>query len=244
MSARASVIRRAALVVAIAGLSVLGWTATRLWLAWGDIERVAFSPDDVRVVLESPDNPNLVSTTTTTLVEDDGSGPLSPDEFAAAAHAARRGDGRVSDHRKRRAQRRRRQPSRRRDHDVHPSHRRVHASAGLDSPRPLPPQPVHGRVHARQCQPERLRRIRQRTGDGGDRGRRLHWSAHRSLRRRFTFEGFRHIVDRVGGGNDLSVDGSSRRRASTLSLSTFPPDAPSLAVIRPWPGCGPATRRD
>ncbi|MEK7252633.1 MAG: LCP family protein, partial [Actinomycetota bacterium] len=88
MSARASVIRRAALVVAIAGLSVLGWTATRLWLAWGDIERVAFSPDDVRVVLESPDNPNLVSTTTT-LVEDDGSGPLSPDEFAAAAHAAR-----------------------------------------------------------------------------------------------------------------------------------------------------------
>src|SRR3990172_4878342 len=91
--------KRAGIVVAIVGLAVLGWTTARLWLAWGNVERVAFSPDHAREVLESPDNANLGSPATTAPIEEvgpskevkpvtGGAEPESAAEFAAAAHTA------------------------------------------------------------------------------------------------------------------------------------------------------------
>ena len=98
VTTRWSMIKRAGIVVAIAGLAVLGWTTARLWLAWGNVERVAFSPDHAREVLESPANTNLGSPATTAPIEEVGpskegkpvAGGADPEsaEFAAAAHTA------------------------------------------------------------------------------------------------------------------------------------------------------------
>ena len=45
-------VRRVAVVVGIAVVVVAGWTAFRVWRAWNDVERVAFDPDSARVALE------------------------------------------------------------------------------------------------------------------------------------------------------------------------------------------------
>lgn len=44
--------KRAAIVVLVAGLSVGGWTVARVLGAWGDIDRVAFAPEAARVALD------------------------------------------------------------------------------------------------------------------------------------------------------------------------------------------------
>ena len=51
-------LRRAALVVAIGLVAVVGWTGYRLWSAWRDVERFPFDPEAART--------NLVTTTTVT----------------------------------------------------------------------------------------------------------------------------------------------------------------------------------
>jgi LCP family protein required for cell wall assembly len=50
---RSSVARRAVVVVGIVGLAVAGWTTARIWLAWGEVDRVAFAPDEARSALEA-----------------------------------------------------------------------------------------------------------------------------------------------------------------------------------------------
>lgn len=48
-------LRRVALVVGIAILVVAGWTGYRLWRAWTDVDRVSFDPGSARVALEGTD---------------------------------------------------------------------------------------------------------------------------------------------------------------------------------------------
>lgn len=45
-------VRRAGVVIGIGVLVVLGWTGYRLWRAWSDVDRVAFDPSSARVALE------------------------------------------------------------------------------------------------------------------------------------------------------------------------------------------------
>jgi LCP family protein required for cell wall assembly len=92
-------LRRGIVVLAIAALVVLGWTATRLWRAWSDVERVAFDPADARDALDDPANTDR-TVVTIPYVEDhidplEGAEPVvggdvveSADEFAAASTAA------------------------------------------------------------------------------------------------------------------------------------------------------------
>lgn len=59
---RGSVIRRIGLLLVVAGFVVLGWTAVRLWLAWGDVQRFEFETAAARAALAN--NPYQGSTTT------------------------------------------------------------------------------------------------------------------------------------------------------------------------------------
>lgn len=47
-------IRRAGLVLVLAGVAVLGWTAVRLWVAWNDVTRVPFQTAAAREALADP----------------------------------------------------------------------------------------------------------------------------------------------------------------------------------------------
>jgi len=47
-------LRRAGVVLGIAVIVVLGWTGYRLWRAWAGLDRVAFDPGSARVALEDP----------------------------------------------------------------------------------------------------------------------------------------------------------------------------------------------
>jgi LCP family protein required for cell wall assembly len=69
------------LVVAVAVAVTMGYTALRLWLAWGSVERVEFAPEEARVALDSPSNPYLGSTTTIVDEEPEES-DLSEEELA------------------------------------------------------------------------------------------------------------------------------------------------------------------
>lgn len=53
MTSRASVAIRAAVVICVAALGVSSWTVARVVMAWGDVERVAFAPDAARVALDA-----------------------------------------------------------------------------------------------------------------------------------------------------------------------------------------------
>lgn len=46
----------------VAGLGVASWTVARVWWAWGDIERVAFAPDSARVALDAGTDPSSATT--------------------------------------------------------------------------------------------------------------------------------------------------------------------------------------
>lgn len=48
-------LRRAGVVIGIGILVVLGWTGYRLWRAWSDVDRVGFDPSAARVALEGTD---------------------------------------------------------------------------------------------------------------------------------------------------------------------------------------------
>ena len=84
--------RRAGLVVLVAGSAVLAWIGLRVWMAWEQVQRVEFQPGLAREVLASPDNPMLGSTTTIPYHEDEEPDNLptagevtdTPDAFAAA----------------------------------------------------------------------------------------------------------------------------------------------------------------
>jgi hypothetical protein len=49
-------LRRGAVVIGIAVIVVLGWTGYRLWRAWAGVERVAFDPGSARVALEGTED--------------------------------------------------------------------------------------------------------------------------------------------------------------------------------------------
>ncbi|HAX81838.1 MAG TPA: hypothetical protein DCY40_04645 [Actinobacteria bacterium] len=98
MTARGSVIRRAAIVLAIAAFAGTGWTSARLWFAWNDVARVAFEPGDARSALEDPNNTDRTPTTIPYVEEAidplestepvaGGEVAVSPDEYAAASRA-------------------------------------------------------------------------------------------------------------------------------------------------------------
>jgi LCP family protein required for cell wall assembly len=48
------VVRRAFVVLAIAAVVGVGYTAVRLWNAWNNVDRVGFETDDARIVLATP----------------------------------------------------------------------------------------------------------------------------------------------------------------------------------------------
>lgn len=87
-SRNGSTIRRAALVLIVVGLAVVGWTGFRIWRAWAGIERVAFDPKAAAIAIgEGKGSPD------TSLPDDEEpSEPLpeagvsaSGDQFAVAA---------------------------------------------------------------------------------------------------------------------------------------------------------------
>ena len=97
MNGRGTVAKRVAIVLTVAGLAVLGWIATRVWVAWQGLDRVAFSPAEARVALEAPTTTSIGSTTTLVYIEDEpeeeniptaGTVVESAAEFAAARQAA------------------------------------------------------------------------------------------------------------------------------------------------------------
>jgi LCP family protein required for cell wall assembly len=86
-------------VLVLASLAVFGWITTRVWLAWQNLERVAFAPAEARAALESPDYryvepPTTVGPVETEPVEPEENAPTagtvaeSPAEYAAAQLAA------------------------------------------------------------------------------------------------------------------------------------------------------------
>ena len=97
MNGRGTVAKRVAIVLTVAGLAVLGWIATRVWVAWQGLDRVAFSPAEARVALEAPTTTSIGSTTTLVYIEDEpeeeniptaGTVVESAAEFATARLAA------------------------------------------------------------------------------------------------------------------------------------------------------------
>lgn len=87
MESRGSVIRRAVIVLAIAGAAASGVFAMRLWLAWSDVSRVAFDPDQARDSLASPDNTQLGTPTTFAVIDSDFDG-LEPEAGGEVADSA------------------------------------------------------------------------------------------------------------------------------------------------------------
>lgn len=95
---RGSVAKRTAVVVMLAAIVVLGWIATRVWLAWQSLDRMVFAPAEARAVFESPDY-TYTEPATTIPPEAESEPPdentpsagtvaASPAEFAAARLAA------------------------------------------------------------------------------------------------------------------------------------------------------------
>lgn len=81
------ILRRAGVVIGICVLVVLGWTGYRVWRAWSDVERVTFDPGSARVALEGTD-PGRV--TYQPVPDDDISedpGPIIEGELAQEADA-------------------------------------------------------------------------------------------------------------------------------------------------------------
>jgi LCP family protein required for cell wall assembly len=80
-------LRRAGVVIGIGVLVVLSWTGYRLWKAWSDVERVAFDPSAARVALEGtgPDRVEYVPVPDDAIAEDPG--PIIEGELAQEADA-------------------------------------------------------------------------------------------------------------------------------------------------------------
>jgi len=55
MDAMTGTVKRAAVVIGVAMLVVLSWTGYRVWKAWSDVDRVAFDPGSARIALEGSD---------------------------------------------------------------------------------------------------------------------------------------------------------------------------------------------
>lgn len=53
MGSRGSTVKRALVVIGVAALVGFGWSGVRVWWAWGGIDRVGFDPDEARVALET-----------------------------------------------------------------------------------------------------------------------------------------------------------------------------------------------
>jgi LCP family protein required for cell wall assembly len=98
MNPRASgYLRRGAVVIGIAVIVVLGWTGYRMWRAWTGVERVAFDPGSARIALEGTDEDRLDYQP---IPEDDlgdDNGPIVEGELAQEADAYARALLRGSD---------------------------------------------------------------------------------------------------------------------------------------------------
>jgi LCP family protein required for cell wall assembly len=70
------------LVLVLAAVVVLGWIATRVWFAWQSLDRVAFAPAEARAALESPE---YTYTEPSTTVADSEAEPAPPEENTPSA---------------------------------------------------------------------------------------------------------------------------------------------------------------